>query len=118
MAPKAKPVHELWTTERCYITELLNSDDQPEVSLARTRVEPGVTTQLHRLSVFEWYVIEAGHGLMRIGDRAAICRGPRRDCRGDPKSIAQQVTNSGQEDLVFLCVCTPKFSQECYTSLE
>ncbi len=117
MATKAKPQEELWTTERCFITELLNSDDQPEVSLARTRVEPGVTTQLHRLSVFEWYVIEAGHGLMRIGDEVPIAVSAG-DTVAIPKNIAQQVTNSGQADLVFLCVCTPKFSQKCYTSLE
>jgi mannose-6-phosphate isomerase-like protein (cupin superfamily) len=117
MALKAKPQEELSTTERCYITELLNSDDQPEVSLARTRVEPGVTTELHRLSVFEWYVIEAGHGLMCIGDEApfAVATG---DTVAIPQYTAQQVTNSGEEDLVFLCVCAPKFSQECYTSLE
>lgn len=117
MVPKAKPQDELWTTERCYITELLNSDDQPDVSLARTRVEPGVTTQLHRLSVFEWYVIESGHGLMRVGDEApfAVAAG---DTVAIPKDTAQQITNSGHEDLLFLCLCTPKFSQECYTSLE
>ena len=117
MGNKAKPQDEVWTSERCYITELLNSDDQPEVSLARTRVKPGVTTQLHRLSVFEWYVIEAGHGLMRVGDESpfAVATG---DAVAIPKNSPQQVTNSGQEDLVFLCVCAPKFSQECYTSLE
>ena len=64
----------VWTVERCYITELLNSTNQPEVSLARTRVEPGVTTQLHQLSVSEWYVIESGHGLMRVGDETRFGR--------------------------------------------
>ena len=34
------------------------------------------------------------------------------------KHAAQQITNTGHEDLSFLCVCTPRFSQECYTSLE
>jgi len=117
MSNKAKPREEVWTTERCYITELLNSVDQPEVSLARTRVEPGVTTQLHRLSVFEWYLIEAGHGLMRVGDETPFAVGPG-DTVAIPKNTAQQITNSGHEDLFFLCLCTPKFSQEYYTSLE
>ncbi|MGI9248482.1 MAG: cupin domain-containing protein, partial [Woeseiaceae bacterium] len=88
-----------------------------EVSLARTRVETGVTTQLHRLSVFEWYVIETGHGLMRVGDARPFSVGPG-DTVAIPKDAAQQITNTGQEDLRFLCVCTPKFSQKCYTSLE
>ncbi|MDH3622211.1 MAG: cupin domain-containing protein [Gammaproteobacteria bacterium] len=117
MTRKTKPAEEVWTVERCYITELLNSGKQPEVSIARTRVEPGVTTQLHQLSVFEWYVIESGQGLMRVGDEAPFPVGPG-DTVTIPKHAPQQITNNGQEDLYFLCVCTPRFSQECYTSLE
>lgn len=117
MIGKAKSGMEVWTTERCYITELLNSDSQPEVSIARTRVEPGVTTQLHQLSVFEWYVIESGQGLMRVGDETPVSVGPG-DTIAIPKHAAQQITNTGQEDLIFLCVCTPRFLQDCYTSLE
>ena len=117
MTSKAKSGLEVWTTERCYITELLNSDSQPEVSIARTRVEPGVTTQLHQLSVFEWYVIESGQGLMQVGDETPVSVGPG-DTIAIPKHAAQQITNTGQEDLIFLCVCTPRFLQDCYTSLE
>ena len=117
MNRKTKPATEVWTAERCFITELLNSDGQPEVSIARTRVEPGVTTQLHQLSVFEWYVIESGHGLMRVGDETPFPVGPG-DSVTIPKHAPQQITNDGREDLYFLCVCTPRFSQECYTSLE
>ena len=117
MAPKAKPQDEVWTTERCHITELLNSVDHPEVSLARTRVEPGVTTQLHRLAVFEWYLIEAGRGVMRVGDKAPFAVGPG-DTVAIAKDTAQQITNSGEEGLCFVCLCTPRFSQKCYTSLE
>jgi len=117
MAGKSKPGEEVWTVERCYITELLNDDGQPEVSIARTRVEPGVTTQLHALSVAEWYVIESGQGRMRVGKEPAFDIAPG-DTVTIPKQVAQQITNTGHEDLVFLCVCAPKFSPECYTSLE
>lgn len=117
MTGKAKQREEVWTVERCYITELLNTTSQPEVSVARTRVEPGVTTQLHQLSVHEWYVIESGSGLMRVGDDAPFSVGPGSTV-SIPKHAAQQISNSGDEDLYFLCICTPKFSQECYTSLE
>ncbi|MBT8092117.1 MAG: cupin domain-containing protein [Gammaproteobacteria bacterium] len=116
MVRKAKP-REVWTRERCYITELLNDDEQPEVSIARARVEPGITTELHALSVYEWYVIETGRGLMRIGDRE-----PFSVESGDtvmiPKNCAQQISNNGSEDLEFLCVCAPRFWQESYTPLE
>lgn len=116
MNDKAKPA-EFWTAERCYITELMNHDRMPEVSIARTRVEPGITTQLHSLSVAEWYVIEAGTGLMTVGEE-----GPGRVVAGDvvciPRESPQMVFNDGENDLIFLCVCSPRFSQECYTSLE
>ena len=115
MNGKAKP--EQWTSERCYITELINDAQWSEVSLARCRVEPGVTTQLHALSVHEVYVIEEGNGQMRVGDSAPFTIGP-----GDTVSISkhtpQCVQNTGDSDLVFLCVCTPRFSPKCYTSLE
>ena len=117
MSSKRKPPPEFWTSERCYITELLNDVEQPEVSIARARVEPGVTTELHTLSVAEWYVLEQGQGLLQVGDGEpfAVRSG---DTITVPKGVAQRVTNTGRDDLVFLCVCVPKFSQECYTSLE
>ena len=108
---------EFWTGERCWITELLNNDRYPEVSVARTRVEPGVTTDLHSLSVSEWYLIESGQGQMTVGEQPA-----RRVYPGDvvtiPKHVAQKIQNDGDLDLVFLCVCAPRFSLKCYTSLE
>ncbi len=117
MTSQARPGEEVWTVERCYIAELVNDASQPEVSIARTRVEPAVTTQLHALSVSEWYVIESGEGRMRVGDEPVFDIGPG-DTVSIPKHVAQQATNTGHEDLIFLCVCAPRFSQECYTSLE
>lgn len=117
MDRKDKTAREFWTDERCFIAELLNTPDEPDVSLARTRVEPGVTTQLHALSVSEWYVLESGQGRMRVGDGKPFAVGPG-DTVKIPKNVSQQITNSGKTDLVFLCVCAPRFSQECYTSLE
>lgn len=116
MNPKQKPA-EVATRERCFITEFLNESTVPDVSLARTRVEPGVTTELHALSVLEWYVIERGRGLMKLGGRDAFEVGP-----GDTVQIAsgqeQQITNIGDDDLLFLCVCVPRFTPDVYTPLE
>ena len=103
--------------ERCYITELINDEAWPEFSIARTRVEPGITTQLHALSVHEVYVIESGTGLMRVGDDAPFPVGPG-EIVTIPQHVSQSIENTGTSDLLFLCVCTPKFSQECYKSLE
>ena len=115
MAKKSKP--EVWTGERCFITELVNDAAWPEFSLARTRVEPGVTTQLHALSVHEVYVIESGTGRMSVGDAAPFPVGPG-DTVTIPRDVAQSIENSGANDLIFVCVCAPRFLQECYTSLE
>lgn len=115
MPDKSKP--EVWTRERCFITELVNNDSWPEFSLARCRVEPGVSTELHSLSVHEVYVIERGCGLMRVGDETPYEVGPG-DTVSIPKHVAQNISNLSGNDLVFTCVCTPRFSQNCYTSLE
>jgi len=115
MADKSKP--EVWTGERCFITELVNDEAWPGFSLARCRVEPGVTTQLHALSVLEFYVVEHGEGRMRVGDAAPFAIGPG-DTVTIPKHVAQSVANTGTDDLVVLCVCSPRFLPDCYTSLE
>ena len=115
MGKEAKP--EVWTSERCFISELINEETWPEFSIARTRVEPGVTTQLHALSVHEIYVIESGIGLMTVGDDAPFLVGPG-EVVTIPQHVAQCIENTGSNDLLFVCVCTPKFSRECYTSLE
>lgn len=116
MGNKANP-EEVWTSERCYITELLNDAAYPEVSIARARVEPGVSTQLHSLEVAEWYVIEAGIGRMTVGDNATRTVGPG-DVVTIPADCPQKIENNGHSDLEFLCVCTPRFLLQHYTSLE
>jgi len=115
MVDKAKP--EVWTDERCYIAELVNDPDWPEFSLARCRVEPGVTTQRHALTVHEVYVVREGNGLMYLGDEEPFAVGPG-DTVTIPKQVPQRIDNTGDKDLVFECLCSPRFWQECYTSLE
>ena len=58
---------EYFFDEGCHILEMSNSPDDPEVSIARARVEPGVTTRLHRLTkTTERYVILQGEGRVEI----------------------------------------------------
>jgi mannose-6-phosphate isomerase-like protein (cupin superfamily) len=108
---------EVYTRERCFITELKNDPAVPEVSLARARVAPGVCTELHSLSVLEWYVIESGQGMMRVGDQDPCPVGPG-DTISIPPNAPQQITNTGRDVLLFLCVCVPRFTPGCYTSRE
>ncbi len=114
---KAAAIPEYYIGERCYIAELLNRAETPQVSVARARVLPGMTTELHTLEAAEIYVILEGEGEVEIGD----------DCRefvkpGDLAYIAegrpQRITNTGSIDLIFLCICTPRFRPEIYQSLE
>jgi mannose-6-phosphate isomerase-like protein (cupin superfamily) len=105
------------TDERCFITEQLNLDESPEASLALARVPPGVTTQLHSVEgTIERYVLVSGIGVMEVGGETATV-GP-----GDrvivPAGVAQRVSNTGSEDLVFWCICTPRFRPEAYRDLE
>jgi len=54
---------EFFTLEKCFITELLNSSHYPEVSIAKGRVEPGVTTEWHWLQqTDEMHYILSGKG--------------------------------------------------------
>ena len=112
------PGDEYFFEEGCHILELSNSPDDPAVSIARTRVEPGVTTRLHRLDgTTERYVMLEGRGAVRVGDLPPRGVGP-----GDvviiPQGCPQQITNTGSADLVFLAVCTPRFRREAYHDID
>ncbi|WP_370675804.1 cupin domain-containing protein [Pleomorphomonas sp. PLEO] len=115
LAP-SRGLQEFATSERCFITELLNHSSRPDVSLARARVLPGVTTELHALDVEETYVIEAGGGMIEVGgDRFRVRPG---DSVRIPEGTSQRIDNDGAVDLVFLCLCRPRFRAEGYVSLE
>ncbi|MFK7859821.1 MAG: cupin domain-containing protein [Granulosicoccus sp.] len=106
-----------YTNERCTITELVNSDASPHVSVAKASVAPGQTTQLHCLrDVTEHYILCKGEGVMHVNGReSAVVEGDRVTI---PAGEAQQISNTGTTTLEFLCVCTPRFTPDCYIDLE
>ncbi|MEM7017102.1 MAG: cupin domain-containing protein [Pseudomonadota bacterium] len=110
-------LQEFWTEERCFITELMNTVDAPAASLALCRVEPGVTTQWHCLNVTEWYIVSQGRGLMALDEQEPFEIRPG-DCVQIPAKAAQRVSNIGSEDLIFKCLCMPRFTPESYEALE
>jgi mannose-6-phosphate isomerase-like protein (cupin superfamily) len=108
---------EYWFVEGCFITELSNTAEDPEVSIARARVEPGVTTRWHRLyGITERYVIIEGTGRVELDGLVA-----QQVTAGDvvmiPPGTAQRITNTGDADLVFLAICSPRFVPEAYHNL-
>jgi len=109
---------EFFTAERCSILEVWNDACDSAASIARARVAPGITTQPHRLhGVVERYLIVEGSGFVRVGDSTEQAVAPG-DIVVIPAEATQQITNTGESDLVFYCVCSPRFTPECYESLE
>ena len=108
---------ERYTDERCRILESWNDTGDPDVAIARARVEPGVTTTRHVLEVDERYVITSGRGRVEVEglDATDVTAG---DVVMIPAGRAQQITNTGESDLVFYCVCTPRFEQRHYHDVE
>ena len=115
---KYQPDTEFPTPERCYIVELYNSKLDEDCSIARARVEPGVTTQLHALKgTIERYVILEGEGRVEVdGDEPTIVR--TCDVVQIPAGTSQRITNTANTDLLFLTVCTPRFRPENYENLD
>ena len=109
---------EYYTGELCFINELSNIADDPDVSIAQARVAAGVTTRMHRLrAITERYVILAGEGRVEVDTLD-----PRDVKAGDvvliPPGCAQRITNTGAEDLLFLAICSPRFQQKAYEDID
>jgi len=107
---------EYFTPERCFVAENYSTE---KVSIARATVKPSVTTKAHHLKngVQEIYIITSGKGMVYIGNLE-----PTEVTIGDviviPPNTSQKISNIGNEDLVFYCVCTPRFTEECYVDEE
>lgn len=113
-----KPETEFYTDERCHIVEIHQRSDDEACSIARARVLPGVTTQLHALrGTDERYVIVEGEGGVEVDGGAPQPVKPL-DVVAIPAGKSQRITNAGKTDLVFLCVCTPRFRAEAHVNLE
>lgn len=109
---------EFYTPEKCYIVELSNTADDPDLSIARARVKPGVTTRWHRLSnTGERYYIIKSRGHVEVGNLPAQELNPG-DVAIIPPMSRQRITNIGTEDLIFLALCAPRFSTDIYEDID
>ncbi|MDA8091854.1 MAG: cupin domain-containing protein [Nitrospiraceae bacterium] len=115
---RAESKEEIFIPEGCYIIEAWNIESDRAVSIARARVLPGVKTKPHRLrGIHERYLMIEGSGRVRAGNM------PEQEVKpGDvvfiPAGTTQQITNTGEKDLVFYAICTPAFEYAAYETLE
>jgi len=109
---------EYFFAEGCFIKELSNSADDPDMSIARARLEPGKATRWHCLrGTSERYVVVQGEGRVEIGDLPAY----RVDAGAVvliPPGVRQRIRNTGTDDLVFLAICSPRFTESVYVDIE
>lgn len=119
MISKFNKDSEFYTDERCNIVEIHNHSEDENCSIARARVAPGVATQLHALNgIEERYIILSGEGRVEVGDDVISTVGTL-DVVVIPDGVSQKITNiSEHTDLIFLCVCTPRFRVEAYVKMD
>ena len=111
---RAAAVEEFETSERCHILEVANDEGDEAVSIARARVPAGVTTEWHHLvGTDERYVIVSGRGRVEVGDLPSSEVGPG-DVVRIPATVRQRIADIGTVDLLFFCVCTPRFKRINY----
>lgn len=112
------PDQEYFFEEGCHIIEISNSPSDEQGSIAQATVKPGEQTRWHRLkNTFERYVVLSGEGLVEIGNHAPAKVAPK-DVVLIPPDTSQRIKNIGNDDLVFLAVCTPRFKQQNYIDEE
>ena len=120
MKPRILPFdanREYFFVEGCFINELSNTEEDGAVSIAQARVAPGTTTRWHRLrDTTERYLVLSGQGQVEVDDVVQTVNPG--DCVIIPPLCRQRIANTGNEDLVFLAICSPRFQPECYEDVE
>ena len=108
---------EFYTEERCHIIEIMNKPGI-DFSIARARIESGIATAPHAVkATIEAYYILQGNAVVQLEDGLQRNVGP-----GDvvlfPPDAPQTIKNTGEADLVFLCICLPRFQNSSYINLD
>ncbi len=111
MIRRFDPQAEFYTAEKCFINELSNTPEDPDVFI---RVSQLLTIFFMQLG---GYVILEGTGRVEVGGHP-----PQEVRAGDvvliPPMEPQRIANIGSGDLIFLAVCTPRFRPESYQDMD
>ncbi len=117
---KFNECREIVAGDKTRLRELLHPDrDYPfdgRYSLAHAIVAPGQSTLRHRLTTDEIYYIIEGRGEMHIDDESAFLESG--DLVEIPPGATQWIHNTGETDLVFLCIVDPAWRPENEEILE
>jgi len=104
---------EYYFDEGCFILEVLNDAEHKELSIARARVAPNTETKLHALNkTTEYYLIISGTGIANINSEEINVSS--NDVIVIKQGAPQKIKNTGDTDLVFFAICTPRFKPESY----
>jgi mannose-6-phosphate isomerase-like protein (cupin superfamily) len=108
-----KDVKPYRTKDGSLVREIVHPDHIPvrHLSLAEALLEAGSSTALHYHTESEevYYVIRGAGALMIAGEEAEI--GPGQAIL-IPSHQRHRVVNTGNEDLVFLCISSPPYTHE------
>ena len=110
---RSPAVAEIWFEESCFVSELRNSPDDPDLSVARVRVAARTATKWHRLDVDERYLITDGTGITELDGTPPAAVRPG-DVIVVPAGCAPRIRNDSDRDLVLYCLCTPRFTADAY----
>ena len=96
------------------LRELLNplhgDPIEARYSLAVARIGPGLSSSPHALLTTEVYYMMQGTGVMVIdGEEREVCAG---DAIYIPPRAVQYLKNTGEEEIVFVCIVDPAWRKE------
>ncbi len=108
-----KDCPEFMAGDNTKLRELLHPDKADlklRYSLAQASLPPGLISLRHSLRTSEVYYIIQGKGIMHLDDETAkVFPG---QVIYIPPGAVQYIENSGQEDLIFLCIVDPAWRKE------
>lgn len=112
---RSRDCNEFLAGDGCMLREYLNPAKEPGLSirysLAHAKVPPKGETKPHSLTHSEVYCIISGHGVMNVnGNFASVEEGA---VVYIPPGSTQNIKNTGNSDLMFLCIVDPAWTPEC-----
>lgn len=104
---------EITAGDHTLLRELLSPHNDPidaRYSLAIARIGPGRSSAPHALATTEVYYLLQGKGVMIVeGEEREVERG---DAVYIPPRATQRLRNTGDEEIVFICIVDPAWRAE------